>query len=281
MISKALSISPLPGALPAATQDTALISSTHTITLTDGTKPFTAFVVTGFNGGGTGLNQINNVIVDPVTGTIVLTGTPTAPGNVSFMVNAIDAAGGKLVSQLYTMVVNPPLLLSATTLPPTDVGQTYGSLSSQTVTVTQGSPAYTMSILNFHANGTGLASPTVSNAAGTMTFNSVLTASGSVDFDLKVVDLAGAMLTQHYVITVNPKLAFAGFSQATVGTPYSKTVTVTGGTAAYSAFSASLNNANGTGITGGNITTNSGAQSVTVAFTPTGTGDAAIAGERD
>ena len=97
-VNPALSIAP--ATLAGATAGTA---TNQTITVSNGTKPYTTFNVSGFIGGTTGLTAAN-LTTNAGAGTVVLSGTPTAPGTASFTVNVTDTAGATLTKS-YTLTV--------------------------------------------------------------------------------------------------------------------------------------------------------------------------------
>jgi adhesin/invasin len=67
----------------------------QTITVSGGTQPFTTFSVTAFDGGTTGLTS-SAVSTNAAAGTFTISGTPIAPGTVSFTVTVTDSAGATL-----------------------------------------------------------------------------------------------------------------------------------------------------------------------------------------
>jgi hypothetical protein len=227
----------------------------QTITVSGGSQSggppasYPTLSVTGFMAGGTGLTAPT---VDPVNGRVVVSGTPSASGTVTFTVTVIDAAGDG-ISQPYSITVNPPLNISPTSLPVVDASVPY----NQTITVSGGgSPASytTFSVTGFNAGGTGLSAPTVNAAAGTVTISGTPTGQGTVMFTVNVTDAAGSTINQPYSITVNPKLSSSPLTGGDVGQLYNQTITVSGGTqsggppASYPTFSVSGFSAGGTGL---------------------------------
>jgi hypothetical protein len=151
-------------------------------------------VVSNYNGTTTGITA-------PSTSgdTATFNSTPTAPGTVSFDVDATDSVGAAAVTRHYSFTINDVVTLSPTSLPNATVGVNY----TQSVTASGGTGNKTMLVANYVDNGpTGLAMP--STSVNTATFNSTPTGAGTVDFDLKATDTVGASTTVHYTITVAP-----------------------------------------------------------------------------
>ena len=86
-----------PAVLAEATAGTA---TSQTITVSDGSKPYTTFNVAGFSAGATGLTA-GDLTTDAAAGTVTLSGTPTAAGTASFTVDVIDTAGATLSQELH------------------------------------------------------------------------------------------------------------------------------------------------------------------------------------
>src|SRR3954468_2989076 len=104
-------------------------ATNQTITVSNGTKPYTTFNVSAFVAGGTGLT-LANLVTDATAGTVVLSGTPTAAGTATFTVNVTDTPGATLTRN-YTLTVNPALCIAPTTLLAADAG----TATNQTITV--------------------------------------------------------------------------------------------------------------------------------------------------
>jgi hypothetical protein len=188
-VNPALSIAP--AALVAATAGTA---TTQTITVSNGTKPYSTFNVSAFVAGGTGLTAAN-LTTDATVGTVVLSGTPTAAGTVTFTVNVTDPPGGTL-SKNYSLTVNPALSIAPGTL----AAATVGTPTNQTITVSNGTTPYTtFNVSAFVAGGTGLTAGdlTASAGAGTVVLNGTPTGAGTATFTVNVTDTAGATLSKN------------------------------------------------------------------------------------
>lgn len=257
-----------PSTLP---QTTAGINYNQTITVNGGSKPFTTFAVNNFNGGTTGLTASAFTTI-AAAGLIVINGTPTAAGTITFRVDVTDTPGATLTKN-YTITVQPALTISPTTLPQTTSGTNY----NQTITVSGGaSPYTTFAVNNFNAGGTGFTASmiTASAAAGTVVVNGTPTSTGTISFTVDVVDSAGASISQNYSINVYPPLLInpPSLPTTTAGINYNQTITVSGGTPAYTTFSVTGFTGGGTGLTSGAITTNAGAGTVVITGTPTSGG---------
>ena len=269
-VNPALAIAP--AALAEATAGTA---TSQTITVSDGTTPYTTFNVSGFSAGTTGLTA-GDLTADAAAGTVTLSATPSAAGTASFTVDVTDTAGATL-SKSYTLTVNPALSIAPAAL----ADATAGTATSQTITVSDGSKPYTtFSISGFSAGTTGLTAGdlTTDAAAGTVTLTGTPTASGTASFTVDVIDSAGATLSQSYTLTVNPALAItpAALAEATAGTATSQTITVSDGSKPYTTFSISGFSAGTTGLTAADLTTDAAAGTVTLSGTPTAAGTASF-----
>ncbi len=238
----------------------------QTITVSNGTKPYTLLTATPFNGGGTGLS-LSNISINPSAGTVTLNGTPTAPGSVSFTVNCTDNAGGTINPTVYTLTVNPAVSFNpaSTTLAPT----TANFVSSRTVAIAGGSSA-TYTVPSFTGGSTGLtAANNLTNSSGTVPTavgspvtlsTTAQTTAGTATFTINVTDAAGFTASPTYSLLVNPPIAVSptpqtGLKGATAGTATDQTISVTGGTGPYQSVSVTFFNGDTTGLVPSNITT--------------------------
>ena len=206
--------------------------------------------------------------VSDLAGTVTFNGTPTATGTVHFTVNATDSVGGTLTKS-YTITVNPVLVLTPSSMPAGDAGILYGSV----ITANNGTTPYTLlNVTGYNDGGTGLAAPTVNLGAGTVTFNSIPTATGVVTFNVNATDTAGGTLTKNYTVTVNatPNIAPASLAVGDVGVVYSEAITVSNGTTPYSVRNDTSFASAGTGLAA--PTLNAAAGTVTFNSTPTAPG---------
>jgi len=169
------------------------------------------------------------------TSTGVISGTPTAAGTFSFTITATDTVNATC-SQAYTVIINPALTTSPSTLPNWMANQ---AGYSQTVSASGGTGAVTFSVtvgvlpfgLSLNTN-TGLISGTPTIAS---TYNFTITAT----------DTVGATSSQAYTVIIIPAITVSPSSLPdwTISVPgYSKMVSASGGTGAdtYSVTAGSL-----------------------------------------
>jgi hypothetical protein len=206
-----------PKALAAGVVGTAY---SQTVTASGGVAPYTYAVSSGALPLGLSLNS----------GTGAITGTPTTPGTFDFTITATDSNGCP-GSQPYSIVIAaaacPPILLSPTTLPSGRLGTPY----SQTVTASGGVAPYT------YAVSSGVLPPGLSLDSVTGAVSGTPTTGGIFNFTITATDSNGCPGSQAYSISIAvcPVLTLspATLPGPVVGTPYSQTVTASGGTAPY------------------------------------------------
>jgi len=153
----------------------------------------------------------------------LLSGTLQSAGTSTFTVQVTDSAGTHASGQL-TIVVTAPLSITTTSLPGGKKGVAY----SQTLTAAGGTPPYTFSL------SSGSLPPGISIAAGGL-LSGTPTASGSYSFGIQVTDSASATATQSLTLVI-AGLAITttgALPTAALGTPYSVTLTASGGTSPY------------------------------------------------
>ena len=132
------------------------------------------------------------ITLAPATG--VLSGTPTAIGNYSFTVTATDS-NSYTASKTYTLVINPTLALTTTTLADGFPGVLY----NQGLTLFGGTAPYRWSLVAPGSLPTGL---NLDALSGTLT--GIPTSPGSYTFHLQVTDASGAVLVADGVpLTIN------------------------------------------------------------------------------
>jgi hypothetical protein len=164
-----------------------------------------------------------------LSGSGELTGTPTDRGTYDFQVQLSDSASPAVtaIERFSLVVTTPRLLITTRSVPPAMVGQLYSvQLESE-----GGLPP-----LNWAVKSGSL--PAGLSLSGSGTLSGTPTAAGTSRFTIKLSDSSTNPLvsTGNYEIAVNPvplSLATTSFPPATVGTPYSATVTATGGTSPY------------------------------------------------
>ncbi len=214
-----------PTRLPAAIVK---VKYSQTLKVTGGEMPYTSFALNSLVTGATGF-AAGSFALNAAAGTIVITGTPTALGTLSFTVDGIDTAGNTL-TQAYTIPVLPPLSITAA-LPPDTVHQSY----NQTLTVAGGITPYTsLTVTGFNAGTTDLTAAefTVNGTNGTVNLSATPTLAGTATFTVTAIDANGDLLIKTYSVVVNPAPSIANptKTQWTVNqTGFNGTLTITGG----------------------------------------------------
>ncbi len=208
------SLSINPAGLPNGMVGTAYNS---TVTATGGTGgPYTYSIASGSLPTGLSLNASTGAI----------TGTPSAGGSFGFSVHAVDG-NNNFGNQSYTVNVGTnSLTVNPNALP----GGTQGSVYNQSVSVSGGTSPYTFAVIS------GALPNGLSLNAGTGAISGTPTASGPFNFTIRATDVNFNTGSQAYTIniaplplTVNPPTLPNG----TQGTPYSQTITTSGGTGPY------------------------------------------------
>ncbi len=159
------------------------------------------------------------------SGSIAITGTPTAAGTEKFTVTATDQVGAT-ATLAYSITVNPAITLSPPALGPADVGNPY----SQTITAAGGTGGVTLAVSKIQNPIVGLIVPLSGN--GALAISGTPTVAGTETFTVTATDLVGGTATVNYSITVNPALAFSppNLPGGTVNIAYDQIITATGGT---------------------------------------------------
>jgi hypothetical protein len=184
-----------------------------------GTQPYTWSVVSG--------KLPDGLALSPATGTI--TGIPTAQGAFMFTAQVRDAEGAVATGPFsITIGAASNLSISTSSLPDGTVGMAYSAV----IGVTGGTAPYSCAITSG-----------VLPAGLTLGANCVVsgkpTVAGTANLTVKATDSSASVLstTGPVSITINPAgatLTVGTLPNGTVGTAYSSTIAVTGGTSPYS-----------------------------------------------
>ena len=173
--------------------------------------------------------------IAPATGTISSSGLYTTPPTIlstsSVMVTTTSVADAtKSASATVTLI--PPVQITTSSLP----GGTVGTAYSATLAATGGVASYTWSLAS------GQLPPGTSISTSTGAISGTPTTAGSYNVTMKVTDAAGYQATAALAIAIAaascagcPGLGITTTSlpPATLGSPYSATLAVTGGTSPY------------------------------------------------
>ncbi len=205
-----------PSTLPSGTVGT---SYSQTLSASGGTAGYTFAVSSGTLPAGLTLNASTGLI----------SGTPTTSNasGVSLTFRATDA-NGCTGTRTLNLIICPVITLTPATLPTPTVGTAY----SQTLAGSGGAAAYTFSL----ASGTLPAWATLSPSG---VLSGTPTSITAATFTVRATDANGCSGTLSYTVTpVCPTVTItpAALAQGTVGTAYSQTLSATGGTAPYSAW---------------------------------------------
>ena len=228
-----------PASLPNGQQGTAY---NQTVTATGGTGPYTFAVTSGSLPAGLTLSSGG-----------VLSGTPSGSGASTFTVQATDSVSNT-GSRSYTVTIGANIL---TVNPATLPNGTQGTAYNQTITASGGTTPYTFAVTS-GTLPTGLSLSSGGVLSGTPS------ASGPFTFTVQATDPNINTGSRSYTVTINlPPLTVnpASLPAGTSGTPYSQTVTASGGIAPYSyavlsgALPPGLTLAAGTGVISGTPTT--------------------------
>ena len=202
--------------LPAGSAGTAYSA---TLAATGGLTPYTWSLASGSLPGGLSLTSGG-----------VISGTPTAGGMASFILQVSDAqVPAHFATQALTLTVNPGTLsVSTTSLANGSVGAGY----SATLAATGGTPPYAWSVI-FGSLPAGLSLASTGQITGTPT------TPGTASFTMQVTDSQGMPATASRALTllVNPaalSVVTASLPNGAVGSGYSAPLGATGGVAPYS-----------------------------------------------
>lgn len=205
-----------PGTLPTPTVGTAY---SQTVTASGGNSPYTYAVATGALPAGLTLNASTGVI----------SGTVTSSSATSFTLRATDSKGctGTLACSI------TPTCPAVSVTPATISTPTVGTSYTQALNATGGISPYTWAL----TSGSLPSGLSLSTSNGTI--SGLPTSSVAATFSVRATDAAGCTATQSYSVTpacptisISPSTLPVG----TVGTPYSQTLSASGGTAAYTSW---------------------------------------------
>ena len=214
-IGNALTVTAPTGAtLPVATQGAAYTALTATASGGSGSNTWTG---SGFPGG-LGISSAG-----------VISGTPTANGAFNSVKITVTDAGGGSASQTYSLTVNPPLVVTSPSSPPTGaVGEVYPSGVS--FSATGGSGSYTWGATGL-PNGLGI------GATGAITGTPAAGSNGNYTVTATATDGNGIKASNTAAITINAALSItssASLPAGAVGETYTgATAAATGGVGAY------------------------------------------------
>jgi len=201
-----------PATLPDGTEG---IAYSQTLSVANGAAPFSFAVISGSLPPGLNL-----------TGAGVLSGTPTAPGTYTFVIQATDA-NNCTGSRGYTVVIDPCLVVSPDALPDGVVGTPY----SQQLTAVGGTPPITFATAGPLPAGLTL-SPT-GLISGTPTTGGISL------FTVDASDTSGCTTSKDYFIVVNPPgcppitISPTVLPDGQVGQNYNQNLNASGGTGPY------------------------------------------------
>ncbi len=207
---------PAPLKIETATVSNTVINGSYSLTLTvsGGTAPYTWTLASGNLPPGLTLSPAGQI-----------SGTATTPGSYVFTLQVKDASGQTLTRQ-YTLTVSSITLSIDTTSLPT---ATIGTAFNQNLNASGGTGTLTFSV----ASGTlppGITLSAAGNLSGTPT------AVGSFSFSVQVTDSASQTVARQFQLVVNAtalQLLTQSVPSGTVGTPYSTTLSASGGSTPY------------------------------------------------
>ncbi|MFN7973827.1 MAG: putative Ig domain-containing protein [Acidobacteriota bacterium] len=241
-----------PASLPNGTVG---VAYSQTITASGGTAPYTFAVTAGALPPGLALSSGG-----------VLSGTPTSAGTFNFTVTATDA-NGCTGNRAYSLVIGcGTITLSPPSLPVGTVGTAY----SQTITASGGTAPYSFAVT------AGSLPPGLALSAGGV-LSGVPTTAGTFNFTVTATDAQGCTGNLAYSLIINPincptiTLSPATLPNGTVGTPYSQTITASGGAAPYTFAVTAGTVPTGLSLSAGGVLSGTPAAAGSFAFTVTAT----------
>jgi hypothetical protein len=212
---------PLTLAITSLPNGTVNVPYSQTIGVNGGTAPYSCTITTGTLPAGLTLTAAGCLV----------SGTPTVAGTVNLTVKATDSSSPQemTVGPVSLTIEPASLMLTVSTLPNGTVNVPY----SQTIGVTGGTSPYSCII----TNGTLPAGLTLTSSGCLV--SGTPTVAGTVKLTVKATDSSNPQetTTGPVSLTINPAAATLTLTSppaGTVGTPYSGTIGVSGGTAPYS-----------------------------------------------
>jgi hypothetical protein len=221
-----VTVNPLPSISTQSVQAaTAGTNYSATISASGGSSPFTWTLSSGTLPAGTTLGS-------STTSSVTVSGMPTGPGNDPVTFKVVDATG-VLATQAITITVNPPPALNITTT--SLAAGVVGTYYSQTVSVNGGVPSYHWAL----TSGSLPAGLNLNTNTGAITGTPTGTFTGTSNFAITVTDSETPTATSTSAnlsisVTALPLIVTTGsLPGGTLSTPYSATVTASGGIAPY------------------------------------------------
>jgi hypothetical protein len=177
--------------------------------------------------GGTGPYtwEVNALTIPPgftLTPQGVLSGTAATAGTYAIGVAVNDSTGARVSGTVSLTVVTAPLTITTATLPAPALGTAY----SQRIQAQGGTPPYRFTVISGSL-------PAGISLLPDGTLTGTPTAPGSATFTVLATDAANGRATKDYTVQITgsvPVITTATLPAGAVGTPYTQTPTVTGGT---------------------------------------------------
>ncbi|MBT9549783.1 MAG: putative Ig domain-containing protein [Hydrogenophaga sp.] len=222
-----------------------------------GTAPYSYAVTAGALPGGLSLNAASGAI----------TGTPSAPGTFNFSITASDSSTGTgpytaIQSYAITVIDIPPVANAVS------ITVAYNAAATPVTLNVTGGAATSVAVGTAASHGTAIASGT------SITYQPTTGYAGPDSFTYTATNSGGTSAPATVTVTVSDPVitstASGGFA-ATVGTPYTQTITLNGGAQPWSGYQV-------TNLPAGLSITGTTANSVTVSGTPTQAGIFSLTG---